>query len=279
MIPNCANRQIVDRTDGSVVLHPFPTDSELMVKWSEAVNRNRLEPLTITEHSLVCQLHFGPDDYVNGDELRSSVVPSVFEVDRLSDKRKFSSPVDSPNANSSHIDDSIRSDMDEEYTDEDGNETYTSYDEDNDQVNGEQSSISVDDRQQSQQLNDSHLNSSRSSSSGKKRGLSDVINKLHQQQSSHQQQQQVDEPAAQPPNTRTNMYHISNLLMNHEQQQQQPPQKKLKLSNEQQHDAKIQQFTTKTPANKSEIDLFHLLEKANLTSYMSIFTDKGSILF
>jgi hypothetical protein len=294
VIPNCENYHGYSKAHSSTSLHSFPVDGELLAKWSEAVNRNRTNPLKINQNSYICGLHFRPDDYINREtiayELNANAVPSIFdpEVVDTTDELGQSKPVACcSNSNSADdLDDSIGSDIDEEYIDD----IYTSSDEeDNDdrEMNGDQSSISIcDDRQQSQQLNDSHLNSSRSSSSAKKRGLSDVINKLHQQQHhNHNHDEQVDQQSHsnQPNPTPSNLYHITNLLMTHSNNnEQQPPNKKFKLSNEPQHDAIQYQHlfaNNKIPANKSEIDLFHVLEKANLSSYMKIFTEKGMSFF
>lgn len=303
-------------TNETVKFHLFPFDNkQLLNVWLESINTHARKPVEfVTKHSKICQMHFTSEDYLVSHEnssststsgsssgggsvvaastavdsavchlLKSTAVPSQFNPDTDNDNENDDEGHDEPSAK-----------LAEDEQDEDEDELNKT--KENDTGDGiVQCAQSGSSSASASLCSSPRAQLSNGSSSAKKKGLSDVINKLHKQQSNSG-------------TSLTDVANRTNSQLNQSEDDDEPPNpiRNDSESDPDNHKADrdeascanndcAEKLTTKdenekvnansltssnlkietTTANSSQLELANLLTRANLAQYLSAFIEQG----
>ncbi|KAH9368674.1 hypothetical protein HPB48_004693 [Haemaphysalis longicornis] len=78
-VPFCTSS--VRKEEPNVSYHEFPVDEALKTQWLKNISRKNWEPNSTSNYSVVCSLHFRPEDFRTDTKrrrLKQNAVPSVF---------------------------------------------------------------------------------------------------------------------------------------------------------------------------------------------------------
>lgn len=241
------------RNRSQIQLFSFPNDTNVCLKWIEFVNKNSNKPIVPTKYLRLCQMHFTQDDF-QGKQLKQNAIPSIFESIEQSDESDSNYAVLNPLSNNQlyyqpplptqqqiQVQQQASSNCGESDV---SSETSSEREDDTSDSSGESSSEEDIDLESVTPVKQEPVNKQieeSPSSRAKRLGLTDVINKLHRQHS----------------NSMLNTSPTAQLVQ--QAQNLSPPPK----------------IPSKPPINKSEMDLYKLLERANLTQYFNSFTEQG----